>query len=269
MRGILFLNLLFIQSLIFSQTPGAGVTDIDGNYYSTIIIGSQEWMAENLRVSKFSNGNTIPNITDNTQWFNLSSGAWAYYNNDNQYDNPYGKLYNWFSVSDSRNVCPTGWHIPSDEELIVLTDFLGGESEAGGKMKSSGTQNWLSPNTDATNESGFSALPSGARSANGTFNLNSSLSFIWSSTEIGWETAWCRTLYYNTGSVVRAGAEKKSGQSIRCIKSAPLETIELFNESKKLLKIVDLMGREIEEKSNTILIYVYMDGTIERKFIYE
>jgi len=144
-----------------TPTPTAPVTDIDGNEYATIQIGTQVWMAENLRTTKYCNGDPIPNVTDSLQWVNLATGAWAHNNNYSQYENLYGKLYNWYAVDDSRNICPCNWHVPTDAEWTTLIDYLGGEGVAGGKMKSTGTQYWLSPNTDATNESGFSGLPGG------------------------------------------------------------------------------------------------------------
>ena len=116
------------------------MTDQEGNVYKTIIIGSQEWMAENLKTSVYRNGNAIDNIIDDNQWSSLTSGAWASCINDSQYDCPYGKLYNWFAVADSRYLCPTGWHVPTDDEWTTLTDYLGGEEVAGGKMKTTGTQ---------------------------------------------------------------------------------------------------------------------------------
>ncbi len=138
------------------------VTDIDGNIYETVQIGSQIWMKENLRTTKYANGDVIPNVTDGNQWSNLTTGAWSCYSNNNQIQNLFGNLYNWFAVADQRNICPTGWHVPSDVEWITLTDYLGGESVAGGKMKSTAIY-WQSPNQDATNESGFSGLPGGFR----------------------------------------------------------------------------------------------------------
>ena len=107
------------------------VTDIDGNTYRTIVIGEQEWMAENLMVEHYANGDWIPNVTNDAQWGNLSTGAWCYYNNDPQFECPYGKLYNWYTVADPRNVCPTGWHVPTDAEYTILTNYLGGAGPVG------------------------------------------------------------------------------------------------------------------------------------------
>jgi len=198
--------------------PGAGVT-FDGYNYSSIVLGNgQEWMAENLRSSSYANGDPIPNITDNTIWSNLTTGAWEHYNYDSLYDNPYGKLYNWYTVADPRNVCPTGWHVPSDAEWTVLSDYLGGEAVAGGKMKSTGTAYWLTPNTDATNESGFSSLPGGCRGFNGTFAYAGTHGWWWSSTEFDTDNAWGRALGHDGGSVGRCANYKASGFPVRCLR---------------------------------------------------
>src|SRR5664280_2706679 len=141
------------------------MTDQDGNIYKTITIGTQTWMAENLRTTKYRDSTEIPNVTDNTAWDALTTGAYCNYNNTTSADTiaTYGRLYNWYAATDSRNIAPAGWHVPTDAEWTTLTTYLGGESVAGGKMKETGITHWISPNTGATNESGFSALPSGMR----------------------------------------------------------------------------------------------------------
>jgi uncharacterized protein (TIGR02145 family) len=194
------------------------LVDSDGNAYTTVVIGSQEWMAENLRTTKYANGDPIPHLSDNSQWASATSGAWAHYNNDSQYESPYGKLYNWYTVNDPRNVCPAGWHVPADAEWTVLTDYLGGESVAGGKMKSTGTQYWISPNAAATNESGFSALAGGYRNGLGSFSLLYYQCFWWSATEVDAHSVWYRFLNYNTGSVFRFNNNKGNGFSLRCLR---------------------------------------------------
>ena len=201
-------------------TPGPGVTDQNGNSYTTIILNNgQEWMAENLRTTTYANGDPIPNVTDNTAWTQLTAGAWAHYENNSSYDSPYGKLYNWYSVADPRNVCPAGWHVPTDAEWTVLTDYLGGEGEAGGKMKSTGTQYWESPNTGATNESGFSGLPGGYRTnANGTFHLLGNDGSWWSASESGAENAWSRYLVNTNAGVTRFNSSKRGGFCLRCVR---------------------------------------------------
>lgn len=196
------------------------VTDIDGNIYPTIQIGTQIWMAENLRTSKYCNGDTIPNVTDNGQWSALRSGGWSYtkYNNADL-----GKLYNWYAVNDPRNICPCGWHVPSDAEWTVLIDYLGGSSDAGIKMKSTETQYWR-PNADVTNESGFSALPAGFRYGSGNFYSGFpyyyDLAIWWSSSQFNAGKAWDRYLSSDDVSLNRTSdaTSMRRGLSVRCVK---------------------------------------------------
>jgi uncharacterized protein (TIGR02145 family) len=205
---------------IINVSPGAGV-NFDGFTYETILLGNgQEWMAENLRTTTYANGDPIPNVTDDIQWGygNTSSGAWVHYNNDSQFENPYGKLYNWYTVNDARNVCPTGWHVPSDAEWTVLIEYLGVESIAGGRMKSTGTQYWQIPNTGATNESGFSGLPGGGRDWDGSFFDVGYSGVWWSSTAHFEGYAKHRYLQYNNGSVYSGANALRMGHSVRCIK---------------------------------------------------
>jgi uncharacterized protein (TIGR02145 family) len=195
------------------------VVDQDGNSYKTIVIGNQTWMAENLKSSTYVNGDVINNVTDHTQWANLTTGACSYYNNNYQNECPYGKLYNWYAVSDTRKICPAGWHVPSDVEWTVLTDYLGGTSVAGEKMKSSGAQYWQSPNTFANNLSGFSGLPGGYRGGNGTYSNFVVNGFWWSSTDQLTIAAWIRQLGYDNSNVTRnLNGPKGLGYSVRCIK---------------------------------------------------
>jgi uncharacterized protein (TIGR02145 family) len=196
--------------------PSNSVTDADGNVYPTVIIGTQEWMAENLKTTKYCNGDSIPNIADEPA---SDSGAWVSYQNDSQYEELYGKLYNWFAVNDSRNICPCGWHVPTDAEWTELTDYLGGEEVAGAKMKSSGPMDWPSQLTGAaTNESGFSALPGGYSSNGFSFNSVSTGGWWWSSTENTTVNAWYRELFYLNGTVQRYYNNKGFMVSIRCVK---------------------------------------------------
>jgi uncharacterized protein (TIGR02145 family) len=212
-------------------TAGAGVTDIDGNSYTTIILGTQEWMAENLRSSRFANGDAIPNVADSATWVNLITAGFCWYDNDSAaHENPYGKLYNWYAASDSRNICPAGWHVPSDSAWSDLVYFLdpytpyeGNSPYAGGAMKSPGTlQNqaglWQHPNTEATNTSGFSGLPGGYRNY-GEFNYFGNDGIWWSSVEYSSAHAWLRYLYYNNGDVFRYDFYYKvNGLSVRCLR---------------------------------------------------
>ena len=201
------------------------VSDIDGNIYKTVQIGTQVWMAENLKTTKYSNGSIIPNITDNAQWQNNITGAWAYYNNDATNNIKFGKLYNWYAVSKTtngnKNICPTGWHVPTDAEWTVLTDYLGGASVAGGKMKELGTTNWGSPNTDANNISLFTGLPGGLITyLFPDFGNLGSYGYWWSSTEVNENTARYRCLssYNSNNDNFDFDFFKKDGFSVRCIK---------------------------------------------------
>jgi uncharacterized protein (TIGR02145 family) len=182
-------------------------------------------MAENLKTSKYSDGTTIPNITDNTQWSNLSTGAWCYYDNNLANNSKYGKLYNWYAVSPTtngnKNICPTGWHVPTDAEWTVLTDYLGGESVAGGKMKEVGTTSWNSPNTDVTNMSLFTGLPGGYRNShrdsNGNYDGIGYYGYWWSSS-VFYKNAWFRNLNCYNGNAGRNYDDKRDGFSVRCLR---------------------------------------------------
>ncbi len=206
-----------------TNTNSTIVTDIDGNKYNTVVIGAQTWMKENLKVSKYSDGTTIPNITDNKQWQNNTTGAWSYYNSDAVNNAKYGKLYNWYAVSKTtngnKNVCPTGWHVPTDAEWTVLTDYLGGET-AGAKMKEVGTTSWKAPNKDANDTSLFTGLPGGFRGSNGNYSNIGYYGGWWSSTENLTDYAWYRSLSYDNGLAVRNYNyyDKSNGLSVRCLR---------------------------------------------------
>ena len=234
-------TLLLIFLLFFSCTPSStptpstttstpnptplptfgSVSDADGNVYSTVTIGTQVWMAENLKTTKYCNGDLIPNVTDNTQWNNLVSGAWNYYNNDSQYNTIYGKLYNWYTVNDSRNICPCNWHVPTDGEWTTLINFLGGDSSAYIAMKSvgsipSGNGLWISNNT-ANNSSGFNALPAG-QGGGSNFYLITESGQWWAKEQISTGTAHNRYIHHSVLQVKEGTGAKKSGMSVRCIK---------------------------------------------------
>lgn len=295
-----------------TSNAGAGVTDIDGNTYTSVVLGNgQEWTVENLKTSKYTNGDPIPNETgvisaisikfagknykdglyNNVtliggagtgatadividtagkatsvvlvnpgngylpndvfsvkdsllsdtligeglfikitaiQWQNLTSGAWSDYNFNSVFEAPYGKLYNYFVVADVRNACPTGWHVPSDADWNTLityldpqavTSIVGNQSTtAGGRIKSKGIQYWASLNNYATNESGLSALPGGARDSIGDFNYITTSASFWTSTELNTNTAYSRDVSYGSGFVYRHTIHKNAGNSIRCLK---------------------------------------------------
>ncbi len=210
-------------------------TDIDGNVYNTVTIGNQVWMKENLKVSKYRNGNAIPtNLTD-SDWQNTTSGAYAIYNNDAANNTTYGKLYNWYTVADLRGLCPEGWHVPTDHDWNLLTIHLDAAADTscdrcwsssiagGGKMKSTGTIQagtglWYFPNSDATNSSGFTGLPGGRRNPDGTYSQHGAYGNWWSSSEAGFSEAWDRFLSHSTGSLGRWYNIKQDGFSVRCLK---------------------------------------------------
>ena len=196
------------------------ISDNDGNTYKTIVIGTQTWMAENLRTSKYRNGNAIPTNLMNAAWQATTSGAFAIYNDGAANNTTYGKLYNWYAVADSRNLCPTGWHVPTDAEWTTLENYLGGFSVAGGKLKSTSTL-WNTPNTEATNESGFSGLPGGIRNNNGTYGFIGNFGAWWSSSDNSSAgVALYRELGYNYGNSYGTSFDKLSGFGVRCLKDA-------------------------------------------------
>lgn len=203
--------------------PGNGVTDIDGNTYTTVILGGKEWMVENLRTTHYQNGDLIVNSITGTQWQANSStftGTWGYYNNTAGYNLTYGKLYNWFAAVDSRKISPVGWHVPSKGELDNLRDYLGGFTIAGGKLKKTGTSEWNTPNTGATNTSGFTALPGGhLNSINGLFQNFGTRAYFWSTTAASTIDGSDAMLYNNNTQQNNAGySDKGFGESIRCVK---------------------------------------------------
>ena len=199
-------------------TAGDGVYFDDYQYASIVYSYGKEWMAENLKTTKYSNGDLISNVTSNGAWESTNSGAWANYNNAVLYDAIYGKLYNWYAVADNRKICPNGWHVPSNQEWSELITFLGGESIAGGKMKDSTALYWNQPNTNATNESGFNALPSGARGSSVASFLDINDAAIWWSSTPYNQNAWGRQLLYNNGSVLSFYVSQKAGFAVRCVK---------------------------------------------------
>lgn len=196
------------------------VTDIDGNVYKTVTIGTQVWMAENLKTTKYRNGDPIPNVVGDAAWRTLTTGAYCWYGNNAVTNKPtYGALYNWYAVADSRNIAPTGWHVPIDAEWTTLTTYLGGESVAGGKLKESGTIHWTTPNTGATNSSGFKALPGGYQEGIGWSTSGIGEYGDWWSSSIGSANrAWDRELDNASTSVRVAELDKFGCSSVRCIK---------------------------------------------------
>jgi uncharacterized protein (TIGR02145 family) len=199
--------------------PSNIVLDIDGNSYNTVKIGTQVWMAENLKTTKYRNGDLIGTTTPATIDISGESSPkyqWATNNNESNVA-AYGRLYTWYAATDSRNICPTGWHLPTVAEWTTLSSYLGGESVAGGKLKETGTTHWISPNTGATNESGFTALPGGYRDNFGTFSLFGYTGNWWSSTEYSASDANYRSLPYDFSNVRNSYYGKRGGFSVRCL----------------------------------------------------
>ncbi len=217
------------NELIFKTYAGT-VTDIEGNIYNTVTIGTQTWIAENLKTTKYNDGTAIPNITDNIAWTAATTSAYSDYNNTPANSTIYGRLYNWYAVDNNaatkvasnggKNVCPTSWHVPTDTEWTTLTTYLGGESVAGGKLKETGTTYWTTPNTGATNETGFTALPGGDRSFSGGYDNIGYYGAWWSSTKKTWTSpnAYYRNLYYGDRGIYRGEFRELSGFSVRCVK---------------------------------------------------
>lgn len=208
--------------IVESSSVIGTVNDIDGNVYNTVKIGNQWWMAENLKVTKYADGTTIPLVTDNTAWSDLNyyDKAYCYFD-----AGIYGNLYTWAAASGGtssetnpsgqQGICPTGWHLPSGAEWMELRDYLGGETAAGGKLKETGFTYWASPNTNATNETGFTARPAGWRnSADGSINDIGSNTIWWSSS---YTTGQCWYLQYDSGSLFNAEYYDGYGLSVRCV----------------------------------------------------
>jgi len=214
-------QLTFKTSMNFTNPT---VSDIDGNVYNTITITTQTWMAENLKTTKYNDNTPIPLVTDINEWILLSTTpGYCWYRNDTAaYKATYGALYNWYVVDSAsnggKNVCPTGWHVPTEAEWTTLTSYLGGESVAGGKLKEFGTFHWLSPNTGATNESGFTGLPGGYRDGNGLFYLGGSYGYWWSSSK-SYSASYCRSMGCDISSVGGGYIYfPEKAFSVRCLK---------------------------------------------------
>jgi uncharacterized protein (TIGR02145 family) len=195
------------------------VKDIENNTYNYVTIGNQTWMTENLKTTKYRNGDAIENMTYGPIWVGLSSGAYCWFMNDaTTYGATYGALYNWYAVADSRNIAPTGWHVATDAEWTTLTDYLGGTTIAGSKLKEAGSAHWRGGNFDATNSSGFTALPGGFRHPfnEGDYSFIGNYGFWWSPSSSS--SIWCRMMDYNNGTVFRNPGERSGGISVRCVR---------------------------------------------------
>jgi uncharacterized protein (TIGR02145 family) len=209
-------------------TLGAGgtVADTEGNIYNTVIIGTQTWMAQNLKTTHFADGSTIPNVKDAMGWQYLSTAAYVWYNNDSlaYHNSGYGALYNWFAVNSGK-LCPTGWHVPSVAEFTTLSTFLGGNMTAGSNLKEAGNTHWNAPNTDATNSSGFTALPGGLRVYMGPFMSMGVNGSFWSSSSISASDALYASMNNNVGDLSVGPGFVQIGISVRCLQGVALATV--------------------------------------------
>lgn len=197
------------------------IADKDGNTYMAITIGTQVWIIENLKTTKYNDGTTIPNIADNEVWANLTTPGYCWYDNDaSTFKAIYGALYNWYAVNTGK-LCPDGWHVPSDAEWTSLTTILGGDFVTGGKLKETGTSHWDSPNTGATNETGFTALPGGQRGWGQFYNIGHNGAW-WSATvsDESESLAWRWLMDFGTSAIIREDYSKGYGYSVRCLKDS-------------------------------------------------
>ncbi len=224
MKKVLIIGFcLSITTLLKSQT----VTDINGNVYHTVTIGTQEWLKENLNVSKFSNGDYIPNIKDDGTWLNSSKSlARCYYQNDSvKYASVYGALYNYYTTMDDRNLCPSGWHVATNVDWATLSTYLGGDAVAGGKMMETGTSHWAAPNTVADNSSNFTALPNGWRKYDASFADIENSAYFWADST--WQISRpSRSIIKNTTSLRNLPYNSISGMAVRCVKGGTTTSID-------------------------------------------
>lgn len=215
------LSVSFLSILAFSCSKDDAkvkVTDIDGNTYNTVTVGTEVWLVEGLKTTKYTDGTAVPIVTENTAWTNLTTGGMCDYNNTLSNSTTYGKLYNWYAVSGTKKLCPAGWHVPTDSDWSDLVTALGGYDAAAAKMMEAGIVHWLSPNSFATNTSGFTALGTGYRNYLGEFKDLKYMGGFWSANSIDATYASYRSMYAGSISIDNHGVNKKTGLSVRCVK---------------------------------------------------
>jgi len=193
-------------------------TDIDGNNYTVVQVGTQTWMIENLKTTTYRDGSPITNVTDATAWSTLTTQAYCDYDNNPANGLLYGRLYNWKAVTDTRKVCPVGWRLPTEAEITILQNYLGGFLVAGGKLKETGTTHWETPNVGATNETGFTAIASGNRGYDGGFNVLGISGWWWTSSTGGTSWAYYFSMYSDSAKLDMFTYNKKCGFAVRCVK---------------------------------------------------
>ncbi len=230
------LLLLSVFTFLILRNQAQTITDIDGNVYHTVIVGSQIWMHENLKVTHYRNGDPIPNVKDSIQWCSLTNGALCNYNNDTSYISTYGSLYNWYAATDSRNLCPVGWHVPSETDLTTLFNNLGNIHIAGRKLKEIGCAHWFCPNEFADDSSGLTALPGGYRDGTvgyGGYSMLTLHAGWWTSTLCDATTSWILNLNYDDGQANNYCLPLTFGFYMRCIKDSAT-SIKDFNFNDNL-----------------------------------
>jgi uncharacterized protein (TIGR02145 family) len=223
--GLGFLLLITVSCKKTEETPPPPpepvvAYDIDGNLYHTVTIGTQVWMVENLKTTRYNDGSPIPLVADKEQWRTLSTPGFCWPMNDGAaYKSTYGGIYNWFAVNTGK-LAPDGWHVPTEAEFKMMVEYLGGKSVAGGKMKEAGMVHWLSPNTAATNSSGFTAVPAGYRWDTLGFNGITAYNYLWTSTQFEQQGAWGFALYFDKEEITRLQYYQSAGFSVRCIEDS-------------------------------------------------
>jgi uncharacterized protein (TIGR02145 family) len=217
-KSCLITLIVVFQLLCTNGIQAQTLKDIDGNVYKTVTIGTQVWMAENLKTTKYNDGTAIPLVIDDKAWEALTTPAFCWYNKDaTTSKNIYGALYNWYTVN-SKKLCPKGWHVSADAEWTTMSTYLKGEDVAGGKLRETGTTHWEKPNNGATNESSFTALPGGYRNNHGAFANIGFFGFWWSATEYGATVAHGRSISCSGSEILKIVSFKKNGYSVRCMK---------------------------------------------------
>jgi len=213
---IIFFLIVYAFQSVIAQNNGK-LTDLEGNNYETVKIGNHTWMSENLRTTKFNDGEPIPEVKEKSAWNILSAPGFCWYNNDTSYKKTFGALYNAYTVN-TKKLCPAGWHVSTDAEWTEMVELLGGKDVAAAKLKEQGTAHWSEPDSGATNESGFTALPGGTRYANGIFFSRKDIGYWWTFTGETVLNGWYRSMYYSNSTVDKNFHDSTDGFSVRCVK---------------------------------------------------
>lgn len=215
-RNLLLIYIILLSLVLSCSDNATNTTPLPNS--ESVTISDKVWTAKNLNVDHYRNGDSIPEVRDSLTWSKLKTGAWCYYNNDPALGLIYGKLYNWFAVNDPRGLAPTGWHVPSNDEWNKLIVFAGGGTFAGGRLKEAGFSHWLSPNTNATNQYGFTALGSGYRGYKGSFIGFMDNGIWWTATESVSSASFAK-FFNSNAAIIQTHAEyNELGFSVRCIK---------------------------------------------------